>query len=133
MSFDARNSTSSGISRMSTILTERLFRKALIVIALGGLIFGLLVWAIGRGELANWIWAAGTAPVVIGLLVSMIRDFLAHGRAGYLRCPPNSPDGYDAVPQAPFTGYGRCRAGGCWEFSAMRYRKGAERDRAVHP
>ena len=66
---------------MSTIPTERLLRRALIVIALSGLVLGLLAWAIGRGTLANWIWAAGTAPVVVGLLVSMIRDFLA-GRMG---------------------------------------------------
>ena len=66
---------------MSTILTERFLRRALIVIALGGLIFGLLAWAAGRADVANWIWAAGTAPVVIGLLVSMIRDLLA-GRMG---------------------------------------------------
>ncbi len=66
---------------MSTILTERLFRRALIVIALGGLILGLLAWAAGRADVANWIWAAGTAPVIIGLLISMIRDLLA-GRMG---------------------------------------------------
>jgi hypothetical protein len=35
----------------------------------------------GRNDFANWIWAAGTAPVVIGLLVSMIRDLQA-GRMG---------------------------------------------------
>ena len=69
------------IRYMSTILTERFLRRTLIVIALGGLVLGLLAWAIGRGELANWIWAAGTAPVVIGLLISMIRDLLA-GRMG---------------------------------------------------
>ncbi len=79
--FDARKSTSFGILRMSTVLIERLLRRALIVIALSGLVIGLLAWAIGRGTLANWIWAAGTAPVVIGLLVSMIRDFLM-GRIG---------------------------------------------------
>ncbi len=66
---------------MPTILTERHFRRALIVIALSGLVLGLFVWTVGRSELANWIWAAGTAPVVIGLLISMIRDFLA-GRMG---------------------------------------------------
>ena len=66
---------------MSAILTERLLRRALIVTALGGLILGLLAWSVGRGEIANWIWAAGTAPVVIGLLFSMIRDLLA-GRLG---------------------------------------------------
>jgi len=66
---------------MSIVTIERLFRRALIVIALGGLILGLFAWVMDRGELANWIWAAGTAPVVIGLLVSMIRDLLA-GRMG---------------------------------------------------
>ena len=66
---------------MSTILTERFLRRALIVIALGGLILGLLAWAAGRADVANWIWAAGTAPVIIGLLISMIRDLLA-GRMG---------------------------------------------------
>ena len=66
---------------MPAILTERVLRRALIVMALGGLILGLLAWSVGQGEIANWIWAAGTAPVVIGLLISMIRDFLA-GRLG---------------------------------------------------
>ena len=69
------------IRYMSTILTERFLRRTLIVIALGGLVLGLLTWAVGRAELANWIWAAGTAPVLVGLLISMIRDFLA-GRMG---------------------------------------------------
>ena len=58
---------------MSAILTERRLRRALIVTALGGLILGLLAWSIGQGEIANWMWVAGTAPVVIGLLVSMQR------------------------------------------------------------
>src|SRR6478672_11607795 len=66
---------------MPAILTERVLRRALIVMALGGLILGLLAWGVGQGEIANWIWAAGTAPVVFGLLISMIRDFLA-GRMG---------------------------------------------------
>src|SRR5450755_2761048 len=66
---------------MLKFFTERFLRRALIVIALGGLVLGLLAWGIGRGELANWIWAAGTAPVVVGLLISIIRDFLA-GRMG---------------------------------------------------
>ncbi len=52
-----------------------------IVIALGGLIVGLFAWGVGRSELAWWAWAAGTVPVVAGLLISMIRDFLA-GRMG---------------------------------------------------
>ena len=56
------------------------------MIALGGLVLGLLAWAIDRDEIANWIWATGTAPVVFGLLISMIRDFLA-GRMGLMQSP----------------------------------------------
>jgi heavy metal translocating P-type ATPase len=63
------------------ILTERLLRRILIAIALGGLIIGLLAWGAGRNEPAWWAWAAGTAPVAAGLLASMIRDLLA-GRMG---------------------------------------------------
>jgi cation transport ATPase len=66
---------------MLKYFTERLLRRALIVIALGALVLGLLAWGIGRREVANWIWAAGTAPVVVGLLISIIRDLLA-GRMG---------------------------------------------------
>jgi heavy metal translocating P-type ATPase len=66
---------------MSMLLTERIFRRALIAIALAGLVFGAAAWAIGRSDVANWCWAAGTLPVVIGLLISIIRDFLA-GRMG---------------------------------------------------
>ena len=66
---------------MPAIFTERFLRRALIFVALGGLVLGLLAWSIGLGAWANWIWAAGTAPVVIGLLISMIRDFMA-GRMG---------------------------------------------------
>ena len=63
------------------MLTERVFRRALIAVALAGLVLGLVAWALGRGELSGWIWASGTAPVVAGLLVAMIRDFVA-GRVG---------------------------------------------------
>src|SRR6516165_11774790 len=66
---------------MSTALTERLLRRALIAIALAGLIAGGAAWAGGRSDIADLCWAAGTVPVVIGLLISMIRDFLA-GRMG---------------------------------------------------
>ncbi len=65
----------------ATGLNERLFRRTLVLIAVAGLLLGLLAWGLGRTDLANWCWAGGTAPVVIGLLISMIRDFLA-GRVG---------------------------------------------------
>src|ERR1039458_6219429 len=66
---------------MPALLTERMFRRALIAIALGGLVSGAVAWANGQSDVANWCWAAGTLPVVMGLLISMIRDFLA-GRLG---------------------------------------------------
>ena len=66
---------------MSVLSIERLFRLTLIVLAGAGLLLGLISWILGRGDLANWCWAGGTIPVVLGLLISMIRDFLA-GRVG---------------------------------------------------
>jgi cation transport ATPase len=41
----------------------------------------LLASSAGRDTLAQWTWAAGTLPVVVALLVSMVRDLLA-GRLG---------------------------------------------------
>jgi len=63
------------------MFNERLFRRALALIAFAGLAFGLIAWGFDRSDLAGWCWAAGTAPIVAGLLFSMIRDFLA-GRMG---------------------------------------------------
>ena len=62
---------------MLAILTERLLRESLIVIALGSLIIRLIAWGVVATGWASWPWAAGTVPVVAGLLISMIRDFLA--------------------------------------------------------
>jgi heavy metal translocating P-type ATPase len=62
-------------------LSERFIRGALFCTVIVGLLLGLLAWAVGRSDLADWCWAGGTAPVVIGLFASMIRDFLT-GRVG---------------------------------------------------
>ena len=62
-------------------MTDRNFRKALIVIALTGLVLGIVAGFAGCDMLAGRIWAAGTLPVVVGLAVSMVRDFMA-GRMG---------------------------------------------------
>jgi heavy metal translocating P-type ATPase len=40
-----------------------------------------VAWIEGRNDLADWCWVAGTVPVIIGLLISIARDFLA-GRLG---------------------------------------------------
>ena len=69
------------ILRMFDILSERLFRRALIAAAMGGLILGFAAWAAGHYDVARWFWAGGTIPVVIGLLASMVRDVMS-GRLG---------------------------------------------------
>src|SRR5437016_691940 len=98
-------------------MDERLLRRALIVIALGGLIIGLFAWGVGRSELAWWAWAAGTGPVVAGLLISIICDFLggeaadrggvgaarAHEFAGGARAKgQRSPDAPTAIRENKF-------------------------------
>ena len=74
-------SMSQKIALSKLLLNERQFRRALVAIALAGLVTGLGAWFSGRADLANWCWAGGTVPVVAGLFVSMVRDFLA-GRLG---------------------------------------------------
>lgn len=66
---------------MADLINERLFRRALLGIALAGLAGGALAWLVGAPRAAAWIWSAGTAPVIVGLVVSMVRD-LAAGRMG---------------------------------------------------
>ena len=63
------------------MIAERTIRRALIATALAGLALGLVASFVGRSGPAQLIWAAGTLPVVVALLVSMARDFLA-GRMG---------------------------------------------------
>ena len=64
-----------------TLALDRLLPRALIAIALVALSAGGVAWALGKPELAHWAWAAGTVPVIAGLVVSILRDFLA-GRLG---------------------------------------------------
>ncbi len=62
-------------------VSERLARRGLIAIALGGLALGSIAYLTGRQAAATWIWGAGTLPVAVALLYSMVRDLLA-GRLG---------------------------------------------------
>src|SRR5665811_409474 len=60
---------------------ERVLRWALVSISLAGLSAGIAAYAAGRPDLADLFWTLATAPVVAGLAVSIVRDFLA-GRFG---------------------------------------------------
>jgi heavy metal translocating P-type ATPase len=60
---------------------ERVLRWALVSIAVAGLAAGIAAHVAGRSDLADFFWTLGTAPVVAGLAVSIVRDFLA-GRFG---------------------------------------------------
>ena len=60
---------------------ERVLRWALVSIAIVGLAAGILAYVVGRSGLADLCWTLATAPVVAGLAVSIVRDFLA-GRFG---------------------------------------------------
>jgi len=66
---------------MWIIPSERLVRRALIATALAGLLLGLAARATDHKALADWIWAAATVPVVLGLAIAITRDLLA-GRMG---------------------------------------------------
>jgi heavy metal translocating P-type ATPase len=60
---------------------EVLLRRSLIVIALAGLVGGGTAWGLGARSDAHWIWTAAAIPVIAGLTLSIIRDFLG-GRLG---------------------------------------------------
>jgi heavy metal translocating P-type ATPase len=60
---------------------ERVLRWALVSIAVAGLAAGIATHVAGRSDLADFFWTLGTAPVVAGLAISIVRDFLA-GRFG---------------------------------------------------
>ena len=60
---------------------ERVLRWCLVSIAISGLAGGILAYVAGRPGLADLCWTLATAPVVAGLAVSIVRDFLA-GRLG---------------------------------------------------
>jgi heavy metal translocating P-type ATPase len=60
---------------------ERVLRWALVSIAVAGLAAGIAAHVAGRSDLADLLWTLATAPVVAGLAISIVRDFLA-GRLG---------------------------------------------------
>ncbi len=60
---------------------DRVLRWALVAIAIAGLTAGIVTGAVGRPDLADLAWELGTAPVIGGLAISIVRDLLG-GRVG---------------------------------------------------
>src|SRR5579871_2374023 len=60
---------------------DRVLRWSLVAIAVGGLIAGIAAHLAGADGVAAIAWTVATAPVIAGLAVSIVRDFLA-GRVG---------------------------------------------------
>jgi heavy metal translocating P-type ATPase len=60
---------------------ERALRGTLVAIAIGGLAAGIVARVADRGDLADLLWAVGTAPVAAALAIFIVRD-LAAGRFG---------------------------------------------------
>jgi heavy metal translocating P-type ATPase len=58
-------------------MSQRVLRWSLVSIAILGLAAGILAYATGRLGLARFCWTLATVPVIAGLAVSIIRDFLA--------------------------------------------------------
>jgi len=67
--------------KKTSIDLDRLLRRLLVVIAVGGLAIGAVVRLAGHGSLADQCWFAATVPVAAGLVYSIVRD-LAAGRIG---------------------------------------------------
>src|SRR5450631_2035457 len=63
------------------MVLERVLRWTLVAIAITGLSTGVAAHAVGWPDLAALCWTLATAPVVAGLAVSIVKDFLA-GRLG---------------------------------------------------
>jgi len=60
---------------------ERVLRWALVAVAIAGLSAGIVAYLAGRSDIADLCWMLATIPVIAGLAVSIIRDFL-NGRFG---------------------------------------------------
>jgi len=60
---------------------ERVVRWVLVAVAVTGLAAGAVARIAGRPEVADLSWTLATLPVIVGLAVSIVRDFIA-GRLG---------------------------------------------------
>ena len=65
---------------MDQTRTDRL-KTAILLLAVTGLIAGLVVWSAGRSDIAGLIWAAGVAPALAALVVEIVRS-IGRGEVG---------------------------------------------------
>ena len=65
---------------MTPLFRDRL-NVALLSLALAGLVSGLVLWVLGRSDLADIAWTAGVAPVLAALCVEIVRS-LRQGEVG---------------------------------------------------
>lgn len=63
------------------MLSDRTLRWALVILAASGLAGGGLGVVLRRPDLADWLWAAGTIPIVAALAFGIVKDLL-RGRFG---------------------------------------------------
>ncbi len=62
-------------------MLTRFLNPVLFAVALAGLLAGTVAWFLAHPVIAAWIWSVATVPVIAGLAVSMLREFLS-GRVG---------------------------------------------------
>jgi hypothetical protein len=84
---------------------ERVLRWGLVTIAVAGLAAGIAARTAGQSDRADLCWTLATAPVVAGLAISIVRDFLA-GRLGV-----DSIAGFDERGSSASPAAGRRRGG----------------------
>ena len=64
---------------------ERVWRWTLVLVAVAGLTAGIAARIAGRADLADLFWTLATAPVVAGLAISSVVDFMAVAGSASMR------------------------------------------------
>ena len=65
---------------MERSATDR-FKTAILILAVGGLVGGLVLYLAGQGETARLVWFAGVVPALVALVVEIVRS-IGRGEVG---------------------------------------------------
>ena len=65
---------------METVSSDR-FKTAILLLALAGLVLGLVLWFAGLAEMADIVWIAGVLPALVALVVEILRS-IGRGEVG---------------------------------------------------